>query len=142
MVKISIEDFTNQAIKNGKFDIQWTVAKVRAWRKANNKKEENNKQDAKDHEHTKTEKYISQGGGEGNDDIPKDMTDDSIIDMESWEVEPEENIISIALPDSLEKIKLLINILNNHPWTDHRVVVQNKEYHISAQGMILLQSIT
>jgi hypothetical protein len=30
MVKISIEDFTNQAIKNGKFDIQWTVAKVRA----------------------------------------------------------------------------------------------------------------
>jgi hypothetical protein len=70
------------------------------------------------------------------------MTDDSIIDMESWEVEPEENIISIALPDSLEKIKLLINILNNHPWTDHRVVVQNKEYHISAQGMILLQSIT
>jgi hypothetical protein len=33
MVKISIEKFTEQATKSGKFDPQWTVSKVRASRK-------------------------------------------------------------------------------------------------------------
>jgi hypothetical protein len=30
MIKVSIEKFIDQAIKSGKFDPQWTVAKVRA----------------------------------------------------------------------------------------------------------------
>jgi hypothetical protein len=33
MVKISIEKFTEQATKSGKFDPQWTVSRVRASRK-------------------------------------------------------------------------------------------------------------
>ena len=37
MIKLSIEKFTEQAVKSGKFDPQWTVVKVRAGRKKNTK---------------------------------------------------------------------------------------------------------
>jgi hypothetical protein len=49
--------------------------------------------------------------------------------------------ITIQLPDSLEKIKLLINILNTYGWSDHTITVNNTTYHISQEGMNLLQQI-
>ncbi len=137
MVKISIEDFTNQAIKNGKFDIQWTVAKVRAWRKENRKKEKYNEEID---DNSKERKILSSQDISSSKDLLINDTIDNIVPQE-WEIlQEQEKTISISLPDSLEKIKLLISILNNHPWTDTIIIVQNKEYYISKQGMNLLQN--
>ena len=115
MVKISIEKFTEQATKSGKFDPQWTVSRVRASRKWN----------------------IVYDPILQDDETIENKEDDEISD--SWWDSIENNTITIKLPDSLEKINLLINILNNNSWADYIITVNNKEYHITAQGMKLLE---
>lgn len=117
MVKISIEKFTEQAKKSGKFDPQWTVSRVRASRKWN----------------------ITYDPILQDEEINENQDDqDEIINDIWWEI-IENNIITIKLPDSLDKINLLINILNNNNWEDHIVNVNNKEYHITTEGMKLLE---
>ncbi len=131
MIKVSIEKFIEQAIKSGKFDPQWTVAKVRVWRKQNNTQLSESIQ-AKE----SIEKTIRE----------KEKNTEKIIDYDyddttnSWTESEKQNII-IPLPDSLEKIKLVINILNTYQGTEHTVIVNNTTYTISQEGINLLQKI-
>ena len=53
-----------------------------------------------------------------------------------------ETLITLALPDSLEKIKLLGNVINSHPGDDYTISIHNKLYTISQQGMDIIQQIT
>lgn len=119
MVKISIERFTEQATKSGKFDPQWTVAKVRAWRKTTSKETiiENNTQNKIEVEEEIEEKIIDENSI--NNNLP----------------------IEIALPDSIEKINNLIHILRTHTGNDHVIVINKKEHHITEQWMKLIQTL-
>ena len=120
MVKISIERFTEQATKSGKFDPQWTVAKVRAWRKMNVKE-------------TLIETNTAKESIIREEEIEEDIIEDHSIDP---------NLpIQIALPESIEKINTLIEILRTHTGDDHIVIINNKEHHITAQWMQLIQTL-
>lgn len=113
MVKISIEKFTEQATKSGKFDPQWTVAKVRAWRKIKIK-------DTLMEHNTDNKMMIEEDNKQANID---EHTIDQNLPLE------------IPLPDSIEKINTLIEILRAHTGDDHIVIINNKEHHITAEWM-------
>ena len=119
MIKISIEKFIEQAMKSGKYDPEWTVAKVRAWRKSNQKKEIV----------PIKEDIIIEEESNNNIDIPV------IEDELSW-------TITIPLPDSIDKINKLITIINSNPGSEHTIIINKKEYTITKQWLILIQELT
>jgi len=131
MIKISIEKFTAQAIKSGKFDAQRTVSKVRASRKGTIV-------------YTPIEAEI-----QDDQEIQDQNTDSSKTphnDSNDWTekkttVEENQKNIIIPLPDSLDKINILISLLHTHPWVDHTITINNNTYQISAQGMKHIQSL-
>lgn len=140
MIKVPIEQVIEQAQKSGKYDPQWTVAKVRAGRK------------------WQTVSAITPSSLELESEQTTEMIQEQewmdLTDIDIWAEDSErdvENIqeetttywpIHITLPDSLEKIKLLGNIITSHPGDDHTISVHNKTYTISQQGMDLIQQIT
>lgn len=136
MIKISIEQFIEQAEKSGKYNPEWTVAKVRSWRKWNIIKE-----------YPKEETSVN----DYNEDIVNDnediVNDNDNIENNNDNIENNNNLeeehktqkpITIQLPDSLAKIQFLIQLLQNHAWEDHTVIVNNTTYHINDQWMTLI----
>ena len=138
MIKLPIEQFIEQAKKAGKYDPQWTVAKVRAGRKGQTLVEEL---------HTS---HITLESQETAEAIEEQEWTDMDITLENTEYEEttehdttvKETLITLALPDSLEKIKLLGNVINSHPGDDYTISIHNKLYTISQQGMDIIQQIT
>lgn len=141
MIKVNIEQFIEQAQKANKYDSQRTVAKVRAGRKGKDL-------NATSYTHTWLETE------ETNEIIQEqDYEDNTVIDsMSTEQIEQEYKTIDeeeqpsgptiITIPDNLEKIKLLSNIIMSNPWEDITISVHGKEYTVSHQGMELIQKIT
>lgn len=124
MIKISIEQFIEQAEKSGKYNPEWTVAKVRAWRKWNLIKD-----------YPKEEITID----DYNETIIEDNEIDNVENNNNLEEDNKiQEPITIQLPDTLAKIQFLIQLLQNHAWEDHTVIVNNTTYHINNQWMNLI----
>ncbi len=139
MIKVNIEQFIEQAKKANKYDPQWTVAKVRAWRKgivSNHTTLSLESEDIKDIIKEEEQKDIFWW-----DQI---FEEEVRIDTPQSENEntPQQWPIIITLPDSIEKIKLLSNIINSSIGEDYTILVYGTTYHISQQGMDLIKQIT
>lgn len=151
MIKLTLEQFTEQAQKIGKYDPQWTVAKVRAGRKWLQKQTyiapTNETEDP-------TEQPSIITASEGFENTIEDNIDDDMIDnvfeqseSDEWSdstspiLEDSEQVHRLVLPDTIEKIKLLSTILNSYSGDDVTVIINTTTYHITTQWRQLIQSL-
>lgn len=147
MIKVQIEQFIDQAKKANKYNPQRTVAKVRAERKGilTPNRQPLTLESEEINEVIKEEEEKELFWPSDSTDISIDVPDTEIIAMEEGNIEGNtEQIlwpITISLPDSIDKIKLLSNIINSSPGEDYSIIVHGTTYHISQQGMDLIQKI-
>lgn len=136
MVKVQIERFIQQAQKANKYDPQWTVAKVRAGRKwisLENNSWQNSLSLESEETHDVVEEQDKKEIGE--------KTEDNWSEVSAFTQQAQQDIwpLVIAIPSSLDQIKLLSNIITSHAGDDFSISVHGKEYTISSQGMDIIK---
>ena len=139
MIKLSLEELLQQATKANKFDPYWTVARVRKERKRPEKQVKNSYS-----WNTIIEPEDNNKLWEQNIDLWEQTTSIIVWDWdEEVSLQHDETTwpIMITLPDSLEKINILLNIIQSHPSTDKVIIVWGKEYSITSQALELIQSL-
>lgn len=141
MIKLSLEEFIEQAQKVKKYDPNWTVAKVRAGRKGiqSSISHEVSSEEVMQQEEIWTEAY---------NEHPQEEWQDTTETYEWWQAQipsTRESTVQEAgqyqLPDTIEKIKQLIFLLQNNPG-DHTIYIAGTAYQISTEILPQIQSLT
>lgn len=150
MIKVQLEDIITQATISKKYDPKWTVAAVRVGRWASKIPLSQVQQSLWENttDDTESQAIINDTNDHNeeidNEDISQDTTLDNTVSCEreegcdtpsTWNLQP----ITIPLPPSITDIKHLITTIRDHPGTDHHIIINTTEYHISAQGREKIQ---